>query len=157
MSKKNNYYGLKNYYNYYKNRYKTAVDEKTFSKVVKDIHKEFLHQLETADTVELPCDMGYLSIKIKKAKAWFDENNKIIVDRPINWLKTLKLWDNDEEAKKTKKVIRSDSPFKIRTIYRKGKAKFKYMNFYAFEITDDNKAELYRKINEEEVHLIYYD
>jgi hypothetical protein len=95
------------------------------------------------DEYQLPYRLGSLCIRkyVQKVKII---DGKLVSNFPVDWNSTLKLWEEDEESKKEKKLIRHINKNKevYRYIYIKGMANYTNKKFYKFKPTRTNKLKL---------------
>jgi len=146
---------MSDYYNFFKKEYKLDISNKKFYDVIADFNREIVNLIieENLD-YQLPYLGSSISItKIKQVPKIKD--GKLINNSPIDWVATNKLWNDDEEAKEKKLLVRfsnyhtSKYIFKIyfkKYIYSfKNKKYFKFKSIRSFSrllgkrIKDDNK------------------
>lgn len=94
----------------------------------------------------LPHSLGLLGIRKIKNEPYVDSTGEVIIPLPVDWKKTLTLWETDPEAKKSKKLVRHYNPhsngYIAKWYYSVAKANFKNKSLYAFKPTRSNKTEL---------------
>lgn len=146
-----NLYGTRDIYRLLrKERKHPKVDETTFSRIINSVNKELTAIFLVEGEIPLPYQMG--SIELRKHKPRIKiENNKLITDLPVDWKKTLQLWEEDEEAKETKLLVRLNTPMVYKVSYIKRKAKYKNKVFYHFRPMRDFKRALVPKIKYKEL------
>lgn len=102
-------YGMKDIYNDYCNKYhaRKNIKQGEFSKIFKDYVKEIVDLIIFNNHEwRIPCNIG--SIRIKKTKIRFRENSKGGLNKAklmVDWGATNKLWEENPEMKKKKKVL----------------------------------------------------
>lgn len=120
---------------------KGAVTEREFGIIVKTINNYYRKRLLEKKDITLPYHFG--SLQIRKYKTYLKlQDDKVVNNYPINWNKTLKLWYEDDDAKREKIVIKSDSPYVYKIFYMKRNAFYKNKTFYTFAPTRSLKHEL---------------
>lgn len=75
-----------------------------YAEIIRGFMKFIMRAVFNGETVELPARMGYISIKGKKVIPRFDENGEIVNLAP-DWVKTGKLWKENPEAEKERRMI----------------------------------------------------
>jgi hypothetical protein len=152
---------LKDIYKEYKKEYKTIKKDKSFI-----INREFLRiiylflkflikkVIEGEEVVLLK--LGTLKVLGRKQEISYDENNNIKGISP-NWVKTKKLWENNEQARKEKRKVYNTNEHSdgIRYKYNWGKKKLilKFKILYALQFSRENKRMLSKKIKEGKDYL----
>lgn len=121
-----------------------------FYKVIRMFNKEMRELMFKGFTVNLPHNMGDLSIRKYDTYAKII-NGKLKVNYPVSWQDTLKLWSTDEEAHENKLLIRSNVPEVYRVIYSKKNAKYNNKLFYLFTTNREFKLLMKNKINSNEL------
>lgn len=104
-----NSYNTQDFYLYYRKELnklgKTPLDNSTFRKIIKEMHLEIRERLADGEIIELPYGAGEFVVTSYEPKAYL-KDNKLKSNYRIDWNNTLKLWNNDEEAKKNKILLR---------------------------------------------------
>lgn len=133
----------------------TSVTLKDFGYVIKSINKYLVEQFYKGHDIVFPCRMGKL-VLFKYFPKVRIKNNKLVTNKPIDWGSTIKLWYNDEEAYKSKILIRQDYKVMFRVLYSKKRANYVNKSFYHFSVTRAIKNELTRRAlnNELDAFLI---
>lgn len=104
-------------------------DLKTFRKIVRTMGKNIAQLVMDGYVVSLPVQMGSIMISERKRKTKF-VNGQVFTDQRIDWNKTVKLWEDDEEARKDKIVVRYTEDKKYTFVHNIGDAKFKNKYFF---------------------------
>lgn len=126
------------------------ITENQFGKIIKGINKLLVSRLIKGLDVKFPCRMGKLEIRKIPTYVLFDDN-KLVTNLPIDWVRTLKLWHTDKEAENNKTLIRKESPELFKVIYNKHRAIFKNKRYYQFSPTRKVKLTLKDKIINKEL------
>lgn len=107
------------------------ITEREFGLIIKSYHKQFIQRLLNGLEVKFPLRMGKLEIRKNKPFIDFIEG-KLITNLPIDWKRTLEYWQEDEQANKSKTLIRAENKEVFRILYRKATAKYINKTFYQF-------------------------
>lgn len=146
---------MKNLRDSYKHYKATAeqnkVDIKVYLSIVHLFMKFLISKVLDGYRVALPQNLGSLMIVGKKQNVRFDEDGKPKGLAP-DWVKTKKLWDQNEEAKKEKKLVyhlneHSDG-IRYRYHWRKRGVFFKNGGLYSLRMTRENKRTLSKQIKQ---------
>lgn len=116
-----------------------------FGKIIKTVNSLLAERIVNGLEVNLPSQMGKIELRKFKTKVKI-EDGKIITNKPINWKETLKLWEEDEESKINKTLVRHDTDFVYRTVYRVDTANYTNKNFYKFSLSRNNKRRITKNI-----------
>jgi len=107
LNRKKDFYGLIDSYQLYLQfDYKRKIKKKMYSEILRD-YSEFLQEkLIEKGIIYLPENTGFIKICGYEMEYESMNDNKVVkVNAPINWKATNELWNNDEEAKRDKKLI----------------------------------------------------
>lgn len=132
-----NSWGVYDYYKYYR-RYRPkgrewALNEKQFYGLFRRVNQLLGESFIQTHKLELPYRMGKLELQQEKVKSYF-EDGKVKTNRNIDWDATLKLWYEDKEMYKDKRLIYVDVPVRPRFRYVKTMAMYTNKLFYEFSI-----------------------
>lgn len=130
------------------------VTEKEFYAIVRQINLLIAEEIALGNTVTLPCRMGKLELRKLKVGAQFVDG-KLKVTYPPNWSETLKLWYEDEEAKKRKIVLRHEQPYVYYVCYDKWRASYENKVFYRFSLNTFIKRKLSKNIKNNIVDTLW--
>lgn len=144
-------FGLSDYYRYYNKKYSYKVTRKVYCDIVSKLNfaitQDILNNLE----FNIPSRLGNISIR-KDKRAIKIVDGKIINNAPVDWKKTLKLWEVDKEAKESKLLIKHSNMqtggYVFRIYYKKGSAKFKNKTLYSFAAARPFKRTITKRIND---------
>ena len=125
-----------------------------FYAIVRGVNKLLAEELAKGETIIFPMNMGKIELREKKKGAWMIDG-KVVVNYPINWNKTLKLWYEDSEAQKEKVLVRDESGSIYRAKYNKYKAKYENKSFYEFTLTRAIKQALKKNINNRQINTLW--
>lgn len=130
------------------------VSEKEFYAIVRQVNLRLAKEIAMGNTVTFPCRMGKLELRKHKVGAEFLDG-KLKVSYPLNWPETLKLWYEDEEARKRKTVLRHDSPYVYYVYYDRWRASYENKVFYRFALNTFIKKELSKNIKSNKVDTLW--
>lgn len=120
--------------------------EHEFYSIVREVNKLLADEIANGNTVTFPSRMGVLELrKLKRGVGIVD--GKLKVTYPINWDETLRLWFEDEEARKNKTLLRKENEFVYHVKYCKHDATYENKSFYEFALNRSIKKALKENIN----------
>lgn len=153
-----NSYGIYDGYKYYRknkpNDKKYVLTESEYFAITRRINNLLSEEISNSTDVILPKQMGRIELRKYDKNISFDEDGKIKTNLPVDWDKTLKLWFEDEESLKEKKLVRVDSDEIFTIYYNKGKANFGNKSFYEFRVNRDLKKRVKNKIASEKIDAL---
>ena len=121
--------------------------------IIKTINNYYKERLLQGREVILPHRMGRLSIK-KYHIGVSIRNGKLIIPYKPDWQKTLKLWYEDEEARKNKTLIRFETDTRYKIIYSTHYAVYENKIFYKFTPVRSFKIELKNRCKESDFDVL---
>lgn len=121
--------------------------EHEFYSIIRKINNELAYSLSIGNDIKLPHRMGKIELRKYNAKFSFDDG-KIKTNLPIDWDKTLKLWCEDEEAYKSRTLIKMEEKEIFKIYYNKYKADYTNKSFYQFNANRELKKALKKNIKE---------
>lgn len=146
-----NSYGVYDAFKYYrKNKPKDPeyiLSESQYFTIIRRVNLLLCEDLLAGKDIHLPETMGY--IEVRKTKLTLKEvNGKLKIPYPIDWHKTKILWEEDEEAKRDKILVRfrTDTLYMIK--YIKRAAVYKHKSFYDFKPNRTLKRTLAKQIKQ---------
>lgn len=108
------------------------VTEKEFYMVIREVNNALAEKFLTVGRVTFPYSMGEIFIVKFPPKIQF-ENNKMKTSLTVDWDATLNLWEEDEEARRNKTIIRRETENRYRPIYGTHKAIYNNAVYYNFK------------------------
>lgn len=121
--------------------------EHEFYSIIRKINNELANNLANGYDIKFPHRMG--TIELRKSGTYVNfKNGRLYSNLPIDWDKTLKLWCEDEEAYKSRTLIRMREKEVFKTYYNKSKADYTNKSFYQFNANRELKKALKRNIKE---------
>lgn len=121
--------------------------EQEFYSIVREINKLLAEGISKGETVVFPHKMGKLELrKFEKGVSIVD--GKLKNTYPINWEETLMLWYKDEEARKSKTLLRDENKYVYKVRYEKYDATYENKIFYQFVLNRFIKKALKKNIEE---------
>ena len=132
---------------------KYVLKETQYFSLVRKINNILGEHLIKGEDVELPLRMGSLMLMKKDRYVRLDENGKLKTNLPIDWMKTLKLWYEDENARKNKTFVRIEESEIFYIIYNKGN--YNNRSYYEFIFNRDLKGRLKRSIKNKRTDTIH--
>ncbi len=106
-----NSYGCRDYYKYFKRKRKSNIPEALFHKILEAaIDQIFEQYLALYLRVKLPSKMGELFIKQFEFEIEQRSNGVYFKRTPVDWGKTIWLWEVDPEAYAQRAVVKHELP-----------------------------------------------
>lgn len=158
-------YGMKDYYNYFiRGNPEININRGTYNNIISDFNEEIIN-LIIEDNLEYVLPHLGSSISIKKTKRTPKIiNGKLYNTSPVDWVATNKLWDEDEEAREKKLLVRylnnHTSKFVFSIYFKKYISSFTNKNIYSFVSNRTFKRKLGARIKDEnkdkyDTYLLY--
>lgn len=129
--------------------------EKEFYAIVRQVNNIFADEIGKGNTVKFPCHMGKLELKKEQRGVYFDKDGNMKVTYPVDWMATLRLWFEDEEARENKLLIRLNSKCVYKVHFNKYDATFNNKIFYDFTLNRFIKKKLKNNINNGLIDSVY--
>lgn len=120
--------------------------EHEFYSIIRKINLLLVEEFLNSGELTLPQRMGTLELRKFEAKIRLDEKGKIKTNLPIDWEKTLELWYEDEEAYKSRTLVKMEEQEMFKIYYNKSIANYNNRAFYEFIFNKDLKTRLKQKI-----------
>lgn len=137
-------------YKLYKKRAKVIrFTRKEYSTLVGNFMKFLFQQLLDGEEIFLPFYLGRLYVMGYKVHARITKDGEVR-DLAPSWMKTLKLWEKNPEAKKQRKIVyctneHSDG-YRYHMVWSKTSSKLKHKRLYSFVLCRKNKRALHARI-----------
>lgn len=109
-----------------------GIKEKEFCSIVNNINNRIADTILQGDLVELPCSMGTI-IPIEQETMYMNKHGKLVISRPTDWKATIKLWEEDPQAKADNIRIKHDVDKRFKIIYSKKEARFRNQYYVRFK------------------------
>jgi hypothetical protein len=159
-------YGIIDMYRHYRNTQKNKgiepVDISTYRKIIKSYNIQICDYIvKESGELRLPHRLGYLRIRKFKTKLKLDHNGQLITRHlQPNWKATNKLWEENENAKKEKKIVwhtnKHTNGYYYKWYWDKRACNITNHTVYSLVMSRDNKRNIARTINENE-NIDYYE
>lgn len=134
-----NSWGVYDFYKFYRKNKpegkQWVLTESQYFAIFRRVNECLVNLLIATGELEFPYRLGKIII-VKKDNTFFDRNGKMVIDRKIDWNKTLDFWYEDEEAYKNKTLLYSENP-KLNVKYIRKNALFKNKGMYRFTASRD--------------------
>ena len=159
------HYGMKDYFKYFKkDNPDLDISNKKYYDIIADFNKNLIN-LIIEDNVEYNLPHLGSSISIKKTKQVPRiVNGKLVNKTPVDWVATNKLWEEDNEAKEKKLLVRYNnyhtSKYVFSISFKKYVYPFKNKKYYKFKSNRDFARLLGARINDQnkekyDAYLLY--
>lgn len=130
------------------------VTEKEFYAIIRGINNLLAEEVAKGNTVKFPWGMGKLELrKIKVGVSLLD--GKLVNTYPINWDGTMRLWYEDEEARKNKTLLRWEGEYSYHVKYNKFDATYENQCFYEFTLNRFIKRALGDNIKKGKIDVLW--
>lgn len=121
--------------------------EHEFYSIIRRVNNYLAEELSKGVDIKLPHRMG--TIELRKVNAYVKfRDGKLHTNLPIDWNRTLKLWCEDEEAYKSRTLVKMEEKEIFKIYYNKNKADYTNKSFYQFSANRELKSALKRNIKE---------
>lgn len=128
--------------------------EHEFYTIVRGMNDFLAKKIAEGSDVVFPYRMGKLELRKSKRGVSLC-NGKLKITYPVDWKNTLKLWNNDEEAKKSKTLIRFENDYIYHVRYCKNTAAFENKTFFEFHLNRKIKRALKDNINNGKIDTVW--
>ena len=128
--------------------------EKEFYAIVRQVNQRLAHEIALGHGVRLPEKMGAFELR-KSERGVSIVDGKLKNTYPVDWAETLKLWCQDEEAKREKILLRRQEPYVYRVKYVKDNATYENKIFYQFVLNRFIKLALKDNIKDGKVDTLW--
>lgn len=154
-----NSYGSKDAFRFYRKTRpkedKYILTDCEYLHIIRLVNNELQILLINGNDVILPERMGCLELRKRTNKIKF-KDNKLIVNNPINWNATLKLWYEHPEYKNKKQLVREESLEVFKVYYNRSKANYNNKTFYEFNTNRTIKLGLKKNIKQNKIDAYTY-
>lgn len=128
--------------------------EHEFYSIIRAVNNIFAKEIALGNSVVFPQRMGMLELR-KNERGVSIVDGKLKVTYPVNWNETIKLWFEDEKARKEKTLLRDEQRFVYKVKYNKYKANYDNKSFYEFALNRKIKKALKENINKKKVDALW--
>lgn len=126
------------------------LSEHDFYNIIRNVNSMLASTLSKGEDVKLPHRMGVL--ELRKINTYINfKDGKLNTNLPIDWNRTLKLWCEDEEAYKSRTLIKMEEKEVFKIYYNKAKAAYTNKSFYQFNANRELKKSLKDNIKDGEI------
>jgi len=149
------HYGIGNYYKFFKqDNPNLKISYQQYTKIIQAFNKELINLIIDGNVEYILPHLGSsLSIKKDKRVPRFIDG-KLYNPTPVDWVATNKLWDEDEEARDKKLLVRYNnnhtSKYVFRVYFKKHIHPFMNKKYYNFQTSRHFARQLAARIKDEE-------
>lgn len=147
---------IRSSYKSYKERVNTPVEEKQYLDISHRYIQFLIQKVLEGEEVTLPARLGTLFIQGVKKSLKFNRDGIPLL--PPNWAATKRLWENNPEAKATKKIVYCLNEDTDGIVYKlhwsKNRVPIENKIYYNFILTRSNKRAIHQQIKEGKEYLI---
>ena len=130
------------------------IKEHEFYGVVRGVNSLLAAEIASGIPITFPSRMGKLELK-KTLRGVSIVDNKLRINYPVNWHDTIKLWFEDEEARKNKTLLRDESREGYTIKYNKYDANYENKCFYEFAVNRFIKKALKDEIKNNKIDSLW--
>ena len=148
-------YGVEDYYRFFKkDNPDIKISYQQFTKIINKFNERLVN-LIIEDNLEYRIPHLGASLSIRKLKSSPRiVDGKLYNPSPVDWVTTNKLWDEDEEAKEKKLLVRytnsNTSKYVFRVFFKKNIAPFINKKYYNFKTCRKFARAIAQRINDED-------
>lgn len=106
--------------------------EHEFYTIIRQVNNNIADNIKKGNTIKLPSFMGTFETTKYKPSIKF-KNGKLKTNLPVDWNRTLDLWENDKEAFRDKTVLRYELDYIYKLRYNRYEARFKNKTIFQFK------------------------
>lgn len=143
-------FGMNDYYKYYKSYSKNPVTKDKFHKIVGDFNKKITNLIINEGIEYKPIKIQFTFCVRKSLRRVYIKDNKLVNTTPIDWKSTKDLWENDEDARQNKTILRHLNNHTSKYIFQIKATKFgnRYSNkkLYRFKPCRSFQRDLAKRI-----------
>lgn len=125
-----------------KNKRIDKINLNTFRSIVRTMGKNIAQLVIDGNVVTLPTRMGKIMILERTRKPRFI-NGYLFTDQMIDWDKTVKLWEDDDEARTEKILVRYTNDKRYRFVHDVHKAEYKNKYFFKVRFNTQMTRKIY--------------
>lgn len=128
--------------------------EGEFYAIIREVNKLLADNISKGIEVKFPWGMGHLEIhKIKCGVRLVD--GKLRNNYPVSWSKTIRLWYEDEEARREKTLIRNEYEYLYIIKYSRRGASYQNQCYYQFTVNRFVKLALIENIKKRKIDSLW--
>lgn len=128
--------------------------EHEFYSIIRSVNNLLAEELSGGKEVVFPYKMGKLELKKSKRGVSIVEG-KLKITYPVNWKETMKLWEQDEDSRINKRLIRFENEYIYHIRYCRATAIFENKSFFEFHLNRNIKRALKDNINNGKIDTIW--
>lgn len=104
-----------------------------FKDIINAVNEKLAEHYSMGESIPFLARMGKLELRKKEVGARI-ENGRVVINYPVNWKETLKLWSENPEAKEAKTFVRYENKYVYKTTYTKYGAAYNNEAFFTFSL-----------------------
>lgn len=128
--------------------------EHEFYSIIRGVNDCIAEEIANGKTITFPARMGKIELRKFPMEVKIVDG-KLKIGNPVNWHDTIRLWYEDEEARRDKLLIRNTCKYKHKVLYKKYTANYQNKMFYEFELNRFIKEKLRQNIKEGKTEAIW--
>ena len=119
--------------------------EHEFYTIIRQVNNDIADNIKKGNAIRLPSLMGTFELFKFKPNIKF-KNGKLRTNLPIDWNRTLELWENDKEAFRDKTLLRFELDYIYRLKYNPYRARFTNKTIFQFQFIREIKQSISKEI-----------
>ena len=124
-----------------------CLTEHEFYSIIRKVNNYLADSFLHGNDIKLPHRMGKIELRKYDVRISFD-GEKVRTNLPVDWVKTLKLWYEDEEAYKEKTLVKIEEKEIFKVYYNKRTANYNNKAYYEFKANKELRKRLKQRIKE---------
>lgn len=121
-----------------------------FRLIIREFNLLLAEKLQRGEDIQFPHNMGRVELRKYKPVVRF-KDGKLQNGMPVDWIATLKLWQEDDECMRNKQLVRMVEKEVFKIIYNKSRADYPNRTYYQFQVSRELKRSLKDRIKNREI------
>lgn len=154
-----NCYGIADAYRFYRQEHKelkNLLNNTDYRKLIDQVNLEIVEALLSTGEVKFPLEVGTLRIYKRESKPKIVDG-ELVYYAPINWRKTLELWEKDPTSKVAKTLVKRNPGDVYSIRYRHRYHNLKNKEYMMFRPNRSLKQALQKRILENKESIPYFE
>lgn len=131
-----------------------VVSQHDFYSIIRMVNNMLASEFLKGNDINFPHGMGVLEMRKTERGVSF-KDGRLVNTYPVNWGSTMRLWFEDDEARRNKILVRNDTKFVYKIFYNRFKATYKNQIFYEFAPNRFLKVALKDSINKGKIDTLW--
>lgn len=142
-----NSYIANHYFEFYKSKTHTKISQKQYTAIFKACIADLVERnLKQSLNIVLPFGLGTVGVVALPVEIITNNANEKQSTMPVNWKKTIQLWERDPECYKQRIVLHDFSNERLRLMYMKPRKRYRNMFYYTMMFNRQLKRMVYKNL-----------